>query len=81
VQFIRCVDYVFDFLNVRNPWGKGFKSPLKSENEYIWRPKVLSAINYLSRLKLFDHKPIYSCSRKMGFIGFCTAVLIFNCYI
>lgn len=76
VQFIRCVDYVFDFLNVRNPWGKGFKSPLKSENEYIWRPKVLSAIIYLSRLKLFDHKPIYSCSRKMGFIGFYTATVL-----
>lgn len=75
VKFIRYVDCIFDFLNVRNPWGKGFKSPLKKDNEHIWRDRILDAIKYLSELKLENGQSIGSCGRKCGFIGFYTAVL------
>lgn len=75
VLFIRNVDCIFDFLNAPNPWGKGYKSQLRKTNESIWRPRLLNAIKYLSQLKLLDNRPIYSCPRKTGFVGFDTAVL------
>lgn len=85
VKFIRVIDRIFDFLNSRNPWGKGFKSPLKSSNEHIWRARILEDIRYLSGLKLANNRPIYLCPRKTGFIGFYTAVLssiaIFDDYV
>lgn len=28
IKFIKVIDKIFDFLNSRNPLGKGFKSPL-----------------------------------------------------
>lgn len=85
VKFIRCIDFLFDFLNVRNPWGNGCKSPLKKANEIIWRQRVLNEINYLSQLTLSNNTPIYLSPRKTGFIGFYTACLatirIFDRYV
>lgn len=52
VRFIRAVDRICDFLNVRNPWGQGFKNPLRVKNENRWRTKVLDEIRYLSQIKL-----------------------------
>lgn len=33
VKFIRVIDRIFDVLNSRNPFGKGFKSPLSVDNQ------------------------------------------------
>lgn len=85
VRFIRCIDCIFDFLNVRNPLGKGFKSSLRKNNEHIWRPRILNEINYLKQLKLSNNQPIYLSARNTGFIGFYTAVIstlaIFDKYV
>ncbi|CAH0718939.1 unnamed protein product, partial [Brenthis ino] len=74
VKFIRCIDRIFDFLNVRNPLGKGFKSPLRTSNENRWRKNILEQINYLSEIKLHG-KPIAHSRRKAGFLGFYNAEL------
>ncbi|KAG5868410.1 hypothetical protein JTB14_020952 [Gonioctena quinquepunctata] len=33
IEFIRIVDRAFDLLNSRNPFGKGYKTPMKPETE------------------------------------------------
>ncbi|KAG5868411.1 DNA transposase THAP9 [Gonioctena quinquepunctata] len=33
IEFIRIVDRAFDLLNARNPFGKGYKTPMKPETE------------------------------------------------
>ena len=35
IQFIRKIDRVFYILNSRNPYGKGFKSPLRHSNVFF----------------------------------------------
>lgn len=35
VKFIRIFDRLFDILNSRNPFGKGYKSPLRQENKQV----------------------------------------------
>jgi putative heme iron utilization protein len=44
VAFIRSVDRVFDFLNSRNTFGKGFKAPLHVSNEMFWRSAIQKEI-------------------------------------
>ncbi|KAG5869124.1 hypothetical protein JTB14_023934 [Gonioctena quinquepunctata] len=38
IEFIRIVDRAFDLLNSRNPFGKGYETPMKPETEKVWRP-------------------------------------------
>lgn len=62
------------------------KSPLKRDNEEVWRPRLLTEITYLAKLTQEDGTPkIFRSRRKAGFIGFFTAVLstfnIFDTYI
>jgi hypothetical protein len=47
VAFIRSVDRVFNFLNSRNTFGKGFKAPLHVSNEMFWRSAIQKEIAYL----------------------------------
>lgn len=75
VRFIRAVDRIFDFLNVRNPWGRGYKSPLRTSNEKRWRTKIMEEINYLSQLKLTNDTLLVQSRRKAGFVGFYNAVI------
>ena len=41
IQFIRIVDKLFDLLNSRNPYGKGYKQPLRLSNRGLWIDTVL----------------------------------------
>ncbi|XP_076301631.1 uncharacterized protein LOC143219578 [Lasioglossum baleicum] len=80
-RFLRCVDTIFDFLNVRNPWGKHTKSPLRRDNENVWRPKLVAEIAHLAKLTEENGKPIFRSRRKAEFVGFFTAVIsIFNIF-
>ncbi|EZA47211.1 THAP domain-containing protein [Ooceraea biroi] len=56
VRFIRCIDRLFDFLNSRNPFGKGFKAPLRPTNEFIWRPQILAELEYLKGIRNVEGK-------------------------
>ena len=36
ISFIRVLDRLFDFLNAKGPHGKGFKQPIRLNNESLW---------------------------------------------
>ncbi|CAI6368667.1 unnamed protein product [Macrosiphum euphorbiae] len=69
IKFIRTIDRLFDFLNTRSPFGKGFKKPLYQNNVEKQKGIILPLIKYL--LKLTDVKgiPISSTPRKTFVIG------------
>lgn len=75
VRFIRCVDRVFDFLNSRNPLGKGFKAPLRRSNENFLRSKILTEIEYLKSITDVENILITKSRRYVPFVDFITAVL------
>lgn len=85
VRFIRCVDRVFDFLNSRNTFAKGFKSPLKVSNEAAWRSTILTEVEYLKGITDVSGKSMLKTRRYVPFIGFITAVdsiiQIFDMYV
>jgi len=70
VNFIRIVDRLFDILNSRNPLARGFKSPMRVENENFWRPFIVQAITYLKGLKLSNGQLVSDSLRKTGVVGF-----------
>lgn len=70
VRFIRLIDMLFDFLNSRNPFAKGFKRPIFSHNiPYIQR-KINEWISYLTDLKTANNIPLRFTRRKCFVIGF-----------
>lgn len=85
VRFIICIDRIFDFLNSRNPLGKGFKAPLRRSNEVFWRESILKEINYLKVITDVAGVSIFRTRRYVPFVGFITAVLsvinIFDLYV
>ena len=69
IKFIRMMDRLFDLMNLRNAFGKGYKYPLCHSNEFTWLPFLEEARNYV--LGLTDDKgtPIYNTKWKTAFIG------------
>lgn len=57
VKFIRMLDRLFDLLNSRNPCAKGYKSPLRIQNQTYW-------------LLFFARKAICTTPRKTGNYNF-----------
>lgn len=70
IRFIKIIDQAFDLLNSRSPLARGFKAPIKQNNEHFWSPFLLSTITYLQNFKLQDGTPIVLSTRKTPFIGF-----------
>jgi hypothetical protein len=68
-HFIRVIDQIFDFLNSRNPCGKGFKKPLYRDDMNRMQCIMIPLVEYL--LNLIDIKgiPIYLTPRKTFVIG------------
>ncbi|XP_071641013.1 uncharacterized protein [Temnothorax longispinosus] len=85
VRFIRCIDRLFDFLNSRNPFGKGYKSPLRRTNEFIWRPQILADIEYLKGITNVEGKEMWKTKRYVPFVGMITAAMsvigIYDTYV
>lgn len=51
-KFIRIIDAAFDMLNSRNPYGKGFKQPIRPEN-LVYHEELISEIcSYISGLTI-----------------------------
>ena len=44
-------DELFDILNSRNPFGTGFKSPMRKTNRDRWEKALQNADNYIRKLK------------------------------
>lgn len=79
--FIRKVNGLFDLLNSRHPFGKGYKTALRKENENYWKPFALTTINYLSRCTHLNGTLLYQTKNKTPFIGFIvSAVSALNIY-
>lgn len=69
IEFIKYIDRAFDLLNSRNPFGKGYKTPLNLKN-IGWVTKVFEeTISYLENLKI-DNLPALKTPRKMFAQGF-----------
>ena len=54
IEFIRTMDKLFDLLNVRNPFGKGYKQPLRLSNRVVWEETIVASVRYLYNLKTSD---------------------------
>ena len=74
VEYIRKIDRLYDILNSRNPFAKGYKSALRACNKDLWFPFLDIAYNCIISLKDITGKQIISLSRKTGFIGFLVAI-------
>jgi hypothetical protein len=72
VNFIQTMDRLFDMMNSRNPFGKGFKGPLRPVTKHIWLPFLNKADEYLSICKQ-QKEYFYHCE------GNCRLGLTFNC--
>uniref|UniRef100_A0A2S2NSV2 THAP domain-containing protein 9 n=1 Tax=Schizaphis graminum TaxID=13262 RepID=A0A2S2NSV2_SCHGA len=73
-RFIRVIDRIFDFLNTRNPFGKGFKKPLYRDNIKEVENMIKPLVDYLLSLTDIKGIPIHSTPRKTFVIGFTVAV-------
>lgn len=67
-EYIRTVDRVFDVLNAKSPLGKGFKSPMRLNNQNFWMGILTETREYLSTLKV-DNRSCLLHRRKMGVLG------------
>ncbi|KAF0687718.1 Uncharacterized protein FWK35_00039375, partial [Aphis craccivora] len=73
IQYCRVIDQIFDFLNSRNPFSKGYKTPIFRSNIGILQDKIIPLINYLSTLK-YKNQLLYMTNKKTFIIGFTAAV-------
>lgn len=51
VRFIRIIDRLFDVLNSRSPFAKGYKSTLRVSNKEVWHSFFLPAEQYILNIK------------------------------
>lgn len=69
IFFLRQIDRIFDILNSRIPYSKGFKSPINSSNINTIRSVLNDTADYLKTLKCENNLLILS-GRKMFILGF-----------
>lgn len=70
VNFIKTMDTLFDIMNSRNPFGKGFKAPLRQANKATWLSSLNSAEKYLISLQTTAGVPLYKSKRKTAFLDY-----------
>lgn len=69
VKFLRTIDRLFDMLNSRNPFGKGFKTPIFPKNIDYLRQIVNDTTKYLFSLKTIDDRLLHRTARKTFIYG------------
>lgn len=69
VEFIRTINKIFDMINSRNSFGKGFKIPIRPKTIIYFREIFTSSEKYLRGLRI-DNIPILQHSRKTFALGF-----------
>lgn len=74
VTFIRTFDRLFDLLNSRNPFGKGFKQSLRPETRETWKQILTDSAEYLLNLKSEASKLLVTHKRKTFILGFVATV-------
>lgn len=75
IKFIRMFDRLFDLLNSRNPFGRGMKTPMRSDNEQYWKPFLDNAVHYIMHLTNTSGTLLCKTSRKVPFLGFAISSL------
>lgn len=73
IEFIRYIDRIFDIFNAKNPFGVGYKAPLRLTNKNFWMNVISETKNYLANL-IIDEENILSHRRKTPALG-----LIIDC--
>lgn len=76
-EYCRTIDRLFDFLNSRNPYSKGFKSAIFEKNISTLESIIIPLINYLYTLDITKNnicKPLHVSENKTFVLGFATAV-------
>ena len=73
ISFIRIIDKLFDLLNSKNLYAKGFKSPLKITNKAIWISTIENSISYLAKLTDINGVPLLKHRRKTFVLGLISA--------
>lgn len=85
IKFINRVDKLFDILNSRSPWAKGYKAPMKEANEDLWRSFFADTIKYLSYCTNIEGIPLWKTTSKTPIIGFIVSAMsccgIFDIYV
>lgn len=70
VHFIEIMDKLFDLMNSRNPFGKGFKAPLRQVNKQTWLSFLNQAEDYIINLQTVEGVPLYASKRKTSILGY-----------
>jgi hypothetical protein len=71
------VDRIFDFLNTRNPYGKGYKKPLYKNEIETMKKTIIPLVDYLLSLTNVDGIPISNTPRKTFIIGKLMRTIVF----
>lgn len=69
VEFIRIIDRIFDFLNSRNPYGKGYKRPIRVHELPYFEKRIDEWCKYLYSLKTANGKPVFKSRRSTFVVG------------
>ena len=84
-KFLRIFDKLFDILNSKTKFGKGFKAPLKKDNFSDRCEFFDMCYSYICNLKVLNGKKLVEGPRKAAFIGFLAGIesfkRIFNDYV
>jgi len=69
IKFIRIIDRLFDVLNTKNLFGKGFKKPFSPTNFDYLNSIITESVQYLSLLTDTSGLPLLNHRRKTFVIG------------
>lgn len=74
VKFIRILDRIFDFLNSRNPRGKGYKRPVRLHEMPYYERKIKEWTLYLYSLTTARGTPLHLSKRRTFIFGIATSL-------
>jgi len=74
IKFVRVIDEVFDFLNSRNPFAKGYKQAIHNKNIKYLEEKMKTNMQYLYSLKTVKGQYLWKSKPKTFVLGFAAAV-------
>lgn len=74
IEYIKRIDELFDFLNSRNPFGKGFKKPIYCDNITYLQKRMEENIKYLYTLMDSKNNLLCTGQRKVFIVGLAAAV-------
>ncbi len=79
-KFLEIFDRLFDMINSRNPIARGFKSPLRQDNERTNMAFLMEAYNYIIGLKEpgINGWPLVATGKNTAFLGFLVAIKSFK---